>query len=109
MEERPLAIADRCLAAELAAWEELYAKCQGPLCTAIRDILPRKYSSSDPNLVDEIAARIWYTLVKNDGEILAKLTTFIRDLVTQATLVEEIDDEEGMDVSPGRPGDEPTQ
>ncbi|MGA2030687.1 MAG: hypothetical protein ABSG68_00385 [Thermoguttaceae bacterium] len=45
-------------------------------------------SLGDPNLVDEIAARVWYALVANDGELLARyspqrgarLITFMRAL-----------------------------
>ena len=79
-------LADRCLAGEVAAWEEFYAQCHDPLCTAIRIMLGRP--NGDPNLVDEIAARVWYALVANDGELLARysprrgarLITFMRAL-----------------------------
>ena len=79
-------LADRCLAGEVAAWEEFYAQCHDPLCTAIRIMLGRPHG--DPNLVDEIAARVWYALVANDGKLLARyspecgarLITFMRAL-----------------------------
>ncbi len=80
--ERQVALLDRCLAGEVAAWEDLYAKCKEPLCTVIRGILPHGYPNSGGEVVDEIASRVWYALVKNDGEILGKLTAFMRDLVT---------------------------
>ena len=32
-------LADRCLAGEVAAWEDFYAQCHDPLCTAIRIML----------------------------------------------------------------------
>ena len=60
-------LVDRCLAGEVAAWEEFYAQCHDPLCTAIRIILGR--SHGDANLVDEIAARVWYALVADDGAL----------------------------------------
>ena len=61
-------LAERCLAGEVAAWEELYGRFHGPLCTAIRGMLGS--GGSDSSRVDEIAARVWYALVRNDGELL---------------------------------------
>jgi hypothetical protein len=74
----------RCLAGEVAAWEQLYAQCHEPLLVSIRIMLGSQ--SADANLVDEIAARVWYALVANDGELLsrykpsrgARLITFMR-------------------------------
>jgi len=79
-------LAKRCVAGEVAAWEELYAQCHDRLCLSIKLMLGRL--SSDPSLVDEIAARVWYALVANDGELLARynpkrkarLITFMRTL-----------------------------
>jgi hypothetical protein len=61
-------LVDRCLAGEVAAWEELYRQCHDPLCAAIKMLLGPGFR--DPNLVDDISARVWYALVKNDGELL---------------------------------------
>jgi hypothetical protein len=63
-------LVDRCLAGEVAAWEDLYAQCHQPLCSAIRIMLGRPHV--DLNLVDEIAARVWYAVVAKDGEMLAR-------------------------------------
>ncbi len=79
-------LAERCLAGEVAAWEQLYAQCHQPLLVSIGILLGRQ--SSDANLADEIAARVWYALVANDGELLARydatrgarLITFLRAL-----------------------------
>lgn len=79
-------LAKRCLAGEVAAWEELYAQCHDPLLVTIRIILGSQ--NVDANLMDEIAARVWYALVANDGELLsrynprrgARLITFMREL-----------------------------
>lgn len=60
----------RCVAGEPAAWEMLYAQCHDSLCTGIRSML--RGSSFDDNLVDEIAARVWYALIDKDGQRLAK-------------------------------------
>ena len=73
---------ERCLAGNVAAWEELYAQCHGPLLALIRGML----CSADANLIDEIAARVWYALVANDGALLTRfdptrgnrLVTFLR-------------------------------
>jgi hypothetical protein len=61
-------LAKRCLAGEVTAWEELYGRFHGPLCTAIGGMLGA--GASDLSRVDEIAARVWYALVRNDGELL---------------------------------------
>ena len=63
-------LAKRCLAGEVAAWEQLYAQCHEPLLVSIRIMLGSQ--SADANLVDEIAARVWYALVANDGELLSR-------------------------------------
>lgn len=81
----------RCLEGEVAAWEQLYDQCHGPLVRAIEIMLGG--DTSDPNLVDEIAARVWYTLVAKDGEVLsryepqrgARLVTFMRALAKDET------------------------
>lgn len=79
-------LAKRCLAGEVAAWEAFYAQCHDPLCRAIKLMLGR--TGSDTSLVDEIAAKVWYALVANDGALLARynprrkarLITFMRTL-----------------------------
>jgi hypothetical protein len=38
------------------------------LLAAVRAILPSGHR--DPNLVDEIAAHVWYALIENDGSLL---------------------------------------
>jgi hypothetical protein len=57
----------RCLMGEPAAWEELYSQCHGPLCVSIRSLTG---PGCDSNVIDEIAARVWYALVKDDGRLL---------------------------------------
>ena len=61
-------LAKRCLAGEVAAWEELYGRYHEPLCRAIGGMLGA--GGSDLSRVDEIAARVWYAVVRNDGELL---------------------------------------
>jgi DNA-directed RNA polymerase specialized sigma24 family protein len=74
---------DRALAGEPAAWEALYHQCHRPLVTAIRAMLRGR--ALDANLVDELAARVWYAVVREQGELLTRfdpargcrLTTFL--------------------------------
>jgi hypothetical protein len=61
-------LADRCLMGEVIAWEELYRQCHDPLCASIRSLLGQGHH--DQNLIDDIAARVWYAVVRNDGELL---------------------------------------
>jgi len=80
------ALARRCVAGEVAAWEQLYALCHLPLLAAVESLLRAPHR--DAALIDEIAARVWYALVDNDGELLekfdpargARLITFMRAL-----------------------------
>lgn len=76
-------LVDQCLAHEPLAWSRLYLCCQQSLVASIRAFLG--CHDSDPHLVDEIAARVWFSLVRNEGELLdrfdvnrgCRLTTFI--------------------------------
>lgn len=58
-------LVDRCLAGQPGAWDQLYTEVHTGLLVAIRRQLGAR--SSDPNLVDEIAARVWYALVADGG------------------------------------------
>jgi len=79
-------LAERRRSGEVAAWQEFFDRFNGPLCAEIRGILGP--DSSDLSLVNEIASRVWYALVHNDGELLerfdparhVRLGTFLRDL-----------------------------
>ena len=86
-------LVDRCLAGEPAAWEELYGLYHAPLCTSIKLLLDPH--SRDPNVIDEIAARVWYVLVEDDGRFLGRfdprrrvrLSTYFRGLARIHTLL----------------------
>jgi len=77
-------LARRCVAGEVAAWEELYNQCHDGLTASVKMLLSGR--SDDANLVDEITARVWYALVADDGKLLtrydprrgARLVTFMR-------------------------------
>lgn len=79
-------LAQRCVAGEVRAWEELYSQCHGSLVNTISSVLRGR--SNDANLADEIAAQVWYALVAHDGELLtrydtkynARLITFLRTI-----------------------------
>jgi hypothetical protein len=77
------ALVEDCLAQKPTAWTRIYQACHQPLLTAIRLFLEE--AAADRNLVDEIAARVWYAVVRNEGELLSRfditrgcrLTTFL--------------------------------
>ena len=61
--------------ASQARWrhgKSVYAQCHDPLCASIRVMLGRR--GSDVDFIDEIAARVWYRLVDNDGELLSRFS-----------------------------------
>jgi DNA-directed RNA polymerase specialized sigma24 family protein len=63
-------LVDRCLAGDSKAWEEVYFQFHDRLLASIRNMLGAH--RADPNLVDEIAARVWYAVVANDSRLLAR-------------------------------------
>ncbi len=76
-------LVEHCLSGAPQAWTLLYERCHDYLLRAIRQMLGK--SAADFNLVDEIAARVWYAVVRNNGELLSRfdasrgcrLTTFL--------------------------------
>jgi DNA-directed RNA polymerase specialized sigma24 family protein len=74
---------DRAVGGDTAAWDALYLQCHRPLMTAIRSMLRGR--AVDANLVDELAARVWYAVVREQGELLrrfdpargCRLTTYL--------------------------------
>jgi len=68
LQDRQLVV--QCISGNVTAWSTLYEKCHHWLLDSIRTFLGR--AGNDSNLVDEIAARTWYRLVKNDFELLAR-------------------------------------
>jgi len=63
-------LVDECLTGAPGAWSRMYARFQGTLLASIRAFLGR--AAQDFHLIDEISARVWYALVRNDFELLAK-------------------------------------
>jgi RNA polymerase sigma-70 factor, ECF subfamily len=87
-------LVDRCLANEPTAWSQMYDRFHGPLLASIRAFLGK--TSNDVHLIDEVSARVWYSLVRNDCDLLAKfdvqrgcrLSTFLSVLAkTEARLL----------------------
>lgn len=76
-------LVDRCLRGEAGAWDELYRQCHPPLLLAIRLFLG--HSSTRQDLIDDIAAKVWFTVVDGQNELLSRfdsqrgcrLTTFL--------------------------------
>lgn len=79
-------LAQRCVAGEVAAWEELYNQSHGSLVRTVMAVLRNRNGAAD--LADEIAAQVWFALVANDGKLLtrydtkygARLITFLRTI-----------------------------
>ena len=75
-----------CLSGDRTAWEALFQRCQPALIMVTKLLL--RSDSSDPNLVDEIAGRVWYAIVTDPVRRLASfdpsrgfsLTTFLAGL-----------------------------
>lgn len=63
-------LVDRCRAGDDAAWVEVHARCHSHLVRQIRYTLGDR--ARDQNLVDEIAARVWFGLVTDDGYLLER-------------------------------------
>jgi len=63
-------LVERCLSGDVSAWSEIYQEQHDSLLALIRRFLNR--AGRDLNLVEEIAARVWYALIKNDFELLSK-------------------------------------
>ncbi|MHB0956074.1 MAG: RNA polymerase sigma factor [Pirellulaceae bacterium] len=63
-------LVDRCRAGDNTAWTEIHTKCHAHLVKQIRYTLGDR--ARDANLVDEIAARVWFGLVSDDGYLLER-------------------------------------
>jgi len=63
-------LVERCLAGDQQAWEELFEQRHWPLLRGVRTLLGPY--GRDVHFVEEIAARVWYVLLRNDGEVLAR-------------------------------------
>ncbi|MEM9703970.1 MAG: sigma factor, partial [Planctomycetota bacterium] len=76
-------LVDRCVAGEVAAWQQLYEEYHRPLLRSLSSMLAGAISGE---LADELAARVWCTLAENDGAALdrydprrgARFITFLR-------------------------------
>jgi len=67
------ALVDRCMTGDPAAWSEMYSRFQETLLASIRAFLGR--TVHDFHLVDEVSARVWYALVRNDFELMNRFDT----------------------------------
>lgn len=62
-------LVERCLSGDERAWERLYRECHPPLFRAIKLLLGS--DAGDIHLADEMAARVWYALLRDGGRLLA--------------------------------------
>ena len=82
--EQDQELMERCVQGDLEAWDKIYLQCQPALLLSIKTMLIGKVA--DPNLAEEISARVWYAMIKEDGKLLARydskkgarLITFLR-------------------------------
>jgi len=63
-------LVNRCLAKEAGAWSQMYARFHAPLMASVRAFLGQ--GGRDAHLVEEIAARVWYALVRDDFWLLGR-------------------------------------
>jgi len=63
-------LVDRCRAGDEAAWAEIHQRCHGYLVRQIRYTLGQH--GRDANLVEEIAARVWFGLVSDKAQLLER-------------------------------------
>jgi DNA-directed RNA polymerase specialized sigma24 family protein len=63
-------LVEDCLSQNPAAWSQLYEACHAPLVSAICSVL--RNATTDDNVVDEIAARVWYALVRDQAQLLSR-------------------------------------
>jgi DNA-directed RNA polymerase specialized sigma24 family protein len=64
---------DQCIAGEPSAWSRMYHRFHDKLLASIRAFLGR--AGGDMHLIDEIAARVWYAVIRNNFEVLSRFDT----------------------------------
>lgn len=64
------ALVEQCICGDVRAWSQLYQQTHDSLLATIGSFLGR--AGQDRNLVEEIAARVWYAVVKDNFTLLAK-------------------------------------
>lgn len=63
-------LVERCLAGDQSAWSEMYQCYHAAILASIRAYLG--HIRNDLHLLDEISARVWFALIRNDCELLAR-------------------------------------
>jgi len=66
-------LVDDCLTRKPGAWERMYNRAHPALMMAVRKHLGSR--AGDQQLVEEIAAQVWYLLIQHDGELLNRFST----------------------------------
>lgn len=70
VQDADLVLVNRCRAGDGQAWAEIHTKCHGHLVRQIQYTLGDR--ARDANLVEEIAARVWYALIADEGTLLGR-------------------------------------
>lgn len=79
-------LVDRCLNGDPSAWDAMYQLFHHGLMASVKLLLGP--GAWDRNLIEEIVARVWYSLVSRDGEVLdrfdpsrgCRLSTYLAQL-----------------------------
>lgn len=77
-------LVDDCVAGDGAAWDRLYRQCHSPLQRSIRAILG---PICDSNLVEEIEARVWYSVAANSSRLLDRFDPARASLNTYLSII----------------------
>lgn len=68
--EADIAIVQRCLSGDTAGWEQLYSQQHPRLLKTIGTLFGS--NCGDLQLIDEMAARVWFALVRGEARLLAR-------------------------------------
>jgi DNA-directed RNA polymerase specialized sigma24 family protein len=68
--EQEQALIEQCLRGHRTAWSHLFARYHPVLLQAVQTALAER--GSDRELIEEIAARVWYSLTNDEGRTLAR-------------------------------------
>ena len=68
--EQEQALIEQCLGGNRAAWNQFFTRYHPVLLQAVQSALAGR--GSDRELIEEIAARVWYSLTNDDGRTLAR-------------------------------------
>jgi DNA-directed RNA polymerase specialized sigma24 family protein len=90
--KKDLELVRRCLDGDFSGWQEMFDHCQPQLLATVRSL--SKSDGGNTNLAEEIASRVWFSLVNMNGSLLerfdahrgCRLTTFCNALARHELL-----------------------